>query len=83
MLCQAVFGNDVYVHRNQARKSRGFMQNQSLPFLEVGAFPIGTEVNFAILLSKDWVVFNFCSDTIVEETGIYIFRIFVQTVKAN
>ena len=33
---KAVFGNDVYVHRNQ-----------------VGAFPIGTEVNFAILLSKD------------------------------
>lgn len=64
-------------------KCRGFMQNQSLPFLEVGAFPIGTEVNFAILLSKDWVAFNFCSDTIVEETWIHIFRIFVQTVKAN
>lgn len=47
----------------RCRKCRGFMQNQSLPFLEVGAFPIGTEVNFAILLSKDWVAFNFCSDT--------------------
>ncbi|CAK9086051.1 unnamed protein product [Durusdinium trenchii] len=33
---KAVFGHDVYVHKNQ-----------------VGAFPIGTEVNFAILLSKD------------------------------
>eukprot|EP00439_Symbiodinium_sp_Y106_P053856 s3560_g7.t1 len=33
---KAVFGHDVYVHKNQ-----------------VGALPPGTEVNFAILLSKD------------------------------